>query len=186
MAKDLVKEVQHRLGLAPLEKVDPNDQSKNTDGNQLSDPVTQGSVMGALIALYKITRGTENTDKFLLSGKGSEWIELLYSNGLDALVTAIVPDGAADEVRSHSQRLIQQTAETAQSILYEVLGDKLSSENVKSYMSGQRNTLLQYLPGGQKLGELLNDAMLEDRTMKMRGPVSSMAHGIEQMFSETD
>lgn len=186
MAIDLVTEVQKRLGLAPLEKVNPNDQSKNRDGQQLSDPVTQGSVIGALTALYKLTRGTENTDKLLLSGKGSQWLDLLYPQGLAPLVSAIVPEGAGDEIRSRSENLIRQTAETAQAILYEELGNKLSSEHVKTYMSGQRNSLLQYLPGGQKLGELLNDAMLEDRTQKMRGPISSMAHGIEQMFSETD
>jgi hypothetical protein len=54
---------------------------------------------------------------------------------------------------------------------------------LQSTMSAQRSEILKYLPGGLKLGELLNDEGLDDNTNQMQGPVSTLMHKIENAFS---
>ena len=53
-------------------------------------------------------------------------------------------------------------------------------------MLTQRNNILPYLPAALQTGKLLNENTLDDRTNKMKGPVSNFVHSIESMLSGAD
>ena len=55
-------------------------------------------------------------------------------------------------------------------------GTKSSFEGLRTFMEGQRHNILVYLPPALKIGDILNDEAMDDRTNKMEGPVSGFMH----------
>jgi hypothetical protein len=80
-----------------------------------------------------------------------------------------------DEVTNVAIRQIKEDA-----------GPDTTEEKIKTYMSGQRHNILVYLPAAMKMGDVLEDESVDDRTNKMEGPVSGFMHKIENIFSEDD
>ncbi len=184
MPINIAEEVQERLQFPALEKVDPNTQPNEEGRVALDCTVTQAAVVTALAGLYKITRTTEGCVHLLLSGKSTGWLEEVYGDNLDKTLRHV-----AEYTRSETadvESLVRLSADTAILILHEQLADNINVESFKSFMSGQRDHILVYMPAGLRLGEMLHDPMLDDNTNKMEGPVSSLMHKIENIFSEDE
>jgi len=144
--------------------------------------LTQVAVITALTGLYKITRTTEGCVRLLLTGKSAGWLEDIYGHNLKTILNRVAESihSEKDEV----ERLVRLSADTSVLILHEQLADNISVESFRNFMSRQRNHILVYLPASLQLGEMLHDPMLDDNTNKMEGPVSSLMHKIENIFSE--
>lgn len=182
MSINIADEVQQRLQFPPLQKVDPNTQSREEGKHELQYPVTQASIITALAGLYKITRTTEGCVRLLLTGKSTAWLDDVYGENLDKTLRHV-----AEYTRSETaevEELVYQSADTAILILHEQLADNINVESFKNFMSGQRDNILLYMPAGLQLGAMLHDPMLDDNTNKMEGPVSTLMHKIENIFSE--
>jgi hypothetical protein len=82
------------------------------------------------------------------------------------------------------EKLIKLSADVSIIILQEQFANNVIIDAVMSFMSGQRDNILVFLPGPLQLGEMLHDDTLDDNTNKMEGPVSSLMHKIENIFSE--
>lgn len=80
---------------------------------------------------------------------------------------------------------MKQTAQSAVNILNEDLPNQ-DGKSIKKYFTRQRNNILQHLPADIKIGNILNDNTLDDRTNKMAGPLSGLMHTIEKTFASTD
>jgi hypothetical protein len=180
MSINIAEEVQTRLQFPPLQKIDPNTQS--AEENKIQFPVTQSAILTALAGLYKITRTTEGCVRLLLTGKSAAWLEDVYGDNL-AKTLDHVSDYSNTPVEEVS-KLVWASADCAIVILHEQLANNINVGSFKNFMSGQRNHILVYLPAGLQLGEMLHDPTLDDNTNKMEGPVSSLMHKIEGIFSE--
>ena len=82
-----------------------------------------------------------------------------------------------------AEETMEDIAREAVIIIHEGPGENPSAEKIRNYMSSQRHHILVYLPPALKMGDLLNDNTMDDRTNKMEGPISNLMHGIENKFS---
>jgi hypothetical protein len=180
MSINIAEEVQKRLQFPPLQKVDPNTQP--ADETKIHYPVTQAAIVTALAGLYKITRTTEGCVRLLLTGRTAAWLEDVYGDNLDKTLAHVADytNAIVEEVN----KLVRTSADNAIVILHEQLANNINVGSFKNFMSGQRNNILVFLPAGLQLGEMLHDTTLDDNTNKMEGPVSSLMHKIEGVFSE--
>ena len=181
MSINIAEEVQERLQFPPLQKIDPNTENTRQETNEMVYPATQAAVMVAVAGLYKLTRTTEGSVKLLSSGKHA-WLKEVYAENYQQTLLHVskYTSGSIEEIES----LVDKSADTAVLILHEQLAGNVNAESVMNFMSGQRDQLLVYLPAGLQLGDMLKDPMLDDNTNKMEGPVSSLMHKIENIFSE--
>ncbi len=182
MSIHISEEVQKRLQFPPLQKIDPNTESKNQEIHEMIYPVTQAAIMTALAGLYKITRTTEGSVRLLLAGKNATWLNEVYGENLQPTFQAIAEytHATVEEI----EKLVKAAADASILILHEQLAGHISAESFTNFMSGQRANILSYLPAGLHIGELLHDPTIDDNTNKMQGPVSSFMHKIENIFSE--
>lgn len=182
MSIHLTEVVQKRLQFPPLQKIDPNTESKDQEIHEMVYPVTQAAIMTALAGLYKITRTTEGSVRLLLAGKSAAWLTEVYGKNLQPTFQTIADytHSPVDEV----EKLVKAAADTSILILHEQLAGHISAESFTNFMSGQRDNILAYLPAGLHIGELLHDPTIDDNTNKMKGPISSFMHKIENVFSE--
>jgi hypothetical protein len=181
MSNNIAEEVQKRLAFPPLQKIDPNTENARQETNEMVYPATQAAIMVAVAGLYKLTRTTEGSIKLLSSGKHA-WLKDVYGDQYQSTLSNVskYTSGSLGEIES----LVDKSADTAVLVLHEELAGNLNAESVMNFMSGQRDHILVYLPAGLHLGEILHDPTIDDNTNKMEGPVSSLMHKIENIFSE--
>ena len=183
MSINIAEEVQKRLQFSPLKKIDPNTENKQQETKEMIFPVTQAAIMAALVGLYKITRTTEGSVHLLLAGKTSSWLENVYGDNLQATFDHVA--GYTSAPVAEVEKLVRKAADTSALILHEQMAGNISAESFTNFMSGQRDNILVFIPAGLHLGELLHDTTIDDSTNKMEGPVSSIMHKIENIFSES-
>lgn len=182
MALNLIDTVQNNLGLPALHKVDPNTQEiKYPENTTSQEKLSQAAIPSVLIAFYKLSRTDEGSDMILRGNFSTSWINTLFGEDAPRAVGAISDyantdyDTARDRIEAvcvESARVISENGKTV--------------EGVKTTLTDQRTNILNYLPAALEIGDLLNDSTIDDRTNKMRGPISSLMHAIEGKFSEGD
>jgi hypothetical protein len=182
MALNLIETTQKNLGLAPLHKVDPNTQEiKYPENTDPQAKLSQAAIPAILTAFYKLSRTEEGAGMILRGKFSTSWINTLFGEDAPRAVGAISDYAETD---------YDTARETVESICVEaarVLSENgKTTEGIKTLLTDQRTNVLNYLPAALQIGDLLNDSTLDDRTNKMRGPISSMMHTIEEKFSEGD
>ena len=55
--------------------------------------------------------------------------------------------------------------------------------SIRNIATAQRDIFLPYLPAALNIGSMLEDNTMDDRTNKMKGPVSSFMHKIETLLT---
>lgn len=134
-----------------------------------------------LTALYKFTRKEEGGNAILSKTGSQDWLGIIYE-GKEA--------DAVDKVSHYAGLSAEETERNMENIAVEAVrvikglaGANARPEKAKAVMNDQRHQILVYLPAAMKLGDLLNDEGLDDRTNKMEGPISNLMHSIENKFS---
>jgi hypothetical protein len=184
MATNIVETIQKNLGYAPLQKVDPNIQEiKGKYEQSAVDKLAQAAIPAVLAAVYKFTRTDEGCN-LLFAGMPEDSLSAIYSGKEQEAVEKVAHYAGvpADQAESHMENI----ADEAVKIIKDVAGKHRTPEMVKTYMNGQRHNILVYLPAALKLGDVLNDETVDDRTNKMEGPVSNFMHKIENVLSDGD
>lgn len=179
---NLIDTIQHNLGLPKLHKVDPNTQEiKYPENAPTLDKLAQASIPAVVTAFYKLSRTEEGADMILRGNFSTSWINTLFGEDAPRAVGRISDYSNTD----YDTARVQIEAVSVE-------GAKLISENgktahgVTTFLTDQRTRALGYLPATLQIGDLLNDSTLDDRTNKMKGPISSLMHTIEEKFSEGD
>lgn len=178
----IIEIVQQRLGYPPLQKIDPNVQETKNTVYTAEERLSQAVVPSVLAFLFKLTRNAEGC-KYILSGVPVE-TDFIFKNRKQeaaekiAQYAGVSADAALEKMDEVTEVAIRQIKEQA--------GPDVTEEKIKTYMSGQRHNILVHLPAAMKMGDVLEDESLDDRTNKMEGPVSGFMHKIENIFSEDD
>ena len=79
-----------------------------------------------------------------------------------------------------AKEVLGKVAQEAMRIVQNERDKGVSMDKIKNAMDDQRQTILQYLPASLQLGVLLEDGSMDDRTHKMKGPMSNLAHIFEK------
>lgn len=184
MAINIVEAIQSRLGTNAINKIDVNaTHQSETNKPGKTDHAHQGAVAAVLVALYRFGK-TDEGAATLAHNISSNWLQEIFMNK-DEVAANKVADYAdinADEARA----LMRTVANESVAELHRNIGKDATADKVQAYLASQRHNILAYLPAELEMGKLLNDSVLDDRTNKMEGPVSSFLHWIEDIMSPGD
>lgn len=189
MAINILDELIKSLGLPELKKIDPNTQAVKINTDKAHEHRLMQAIAPAVVAgMYDCVRSVEGLD-FLTGNKSTpDWLQLFFGNNAPEVKDrlALYSDNSTDAVQTH----FNAVASEAVKILRDAATENKRRNSIRDIMGTQRDFFLPYLPGELKVGLLLEDTTLDDRTNKMEGPVSSLMHKIETMItgqeSETD
>lgn len=178
MAINILETVRKNLGIPELKKADPNTQQVEVKTNEEKESrLMQSLVPAALAGIYDSVRSEEGLSFLAGAASHPDWISLLFGKNAAEMKQrlATYSDTTIDFVQSHFNMV---AAETVMVLRENAKGDD-RKKAIRALAGSQRDLILPYLPAELKVGTLLDDGVMDDRTNKMEGPVSSLMHKIE-------
>lgn len=180
MAENIVEAVRQQLGMGPIKKIDPNNQAvTQLEGEEPHDKLAQAAIPAVLVA-FAVFAKTDRGADIVLGHASVKHIDLFLGKHEQIAAAIAAYSGVSEEEAAQTMEKITQAAE---SITVQAAEPDPTVEKVRNYLAGQRHQILSHLVPSLKLGELLNDNSLDDRTNKMEGPMSNIAHTIENFLS---
>jgi len=180
---NIPEQIQQLLKYPALQVIDANTGLPENEAE--FDALSQSTLITFLAGLYKATRTTEAAFLINRQETATDLLSTIFTKEEDITAKiALYANETADTVN----RKLNEIANGFLSIDEYNSKDEGTSEddNLKTKLTSQRHEILKYLPGKLKIGALLNDNTLGDNTNKMEGPVSSLMHKIENVFSSGD
>ena len=182
MAINIIEQLTQNLGLPALKKVDPNTQQvelKITKENE--HKLVQAIVPTVVAGLYDCVRSEEGLDFLAGSGTTMDWLVLLFAKNATEVKNRLVnySDNTPEAVQTHFNMVAAEAVKIIRAAAKET--DRRIS--IRNIATGQRDIFLPYLPAALNIGSMLEDNTMDDRTNKMKGPVSSFMHKIETLLT---
>ena len=185
MPDNILDIIAHNLGYPELKKIDPNSQEPKQPEQNSEEAIAQDAIPAVLAAIYKLTRTNEGTAYLLNTAPTSDdLLHNIYMGNEQEAVSKIA--GYAGIPESEAESRMEEIAEEAVNVIRKNAGNKATAESVKTYIDNQRHAILVYLPAALKMGDVLQDETIDDRTNKMEGPISNWMHSIEKKLSSGD
>jgi hypothetical protein len=184
MSVNLLELVQQDLGYPELQKIDPNTQVMVEDANiPDEDKFSQAAIPAVLAGLYKYVQSDEGATILLRNSDSTRWVSVIFDDTKkEAVQTISIYSHQPNEDAANKMNVI---ATTAVKLVKENLPADAAPKEVKTFLKGQINNILLYLPAALNMGDLLHDDTLDDGTNKMEGPVSGIIRSIGDVFSPT-
>lgn len=182
MSINLLEKVRENLGLPELKKIDPNTQQSIINGNSDGEfRLSQAILPAVLSGIYNLARTEKGVKLIAEQQNTNNWAKIIFEARTEEVVQHISAYAFTTENTAIDK--INWVAGTAVKIIREESGKDDRLMAIKNMIGDQRNNILPYLPAELKIGDLLDDNTLDDRTNKMEGPISSLMHKIETSFS---
>ncbi|MCY7291553.1 MAG: hypothetical protein LH615_05150 [Ferruginibacter sp.] len=182
MSINILEELRKNVGMPPLIKVDPNTQEVTiTSDEEKENRLMQAIVPTAVAGIYDCARSEEGLDFLAGTSSTPDWLTLLFAKNAPEVRErlATYSDNTTDAVQTH----FNSVAAEAVKILRKEATEKERRVSIRTITGTQRDWFLPYLPAELRIGKLLDDNTMDDRTNKMEGPVSSIMHKIETMIT---
>lgn len=185
MPVNLVEELQKKLGIPELQKIDPNTQEvKRPEDMSARDYLWQAAVPAVLLGLYKFS-GDKSGNAAIVNGTFSSGLLAgIFGRNEEQVISTVA--GYTGNSTEYTAEKMEQIGWASMDIIKENIQGKVSDSSVRDYLIDQRNNILVYLPAELQIGKVLGDNTIDDRTNKMEGPLSSHMHWIEKFFPSTD
>jgi hypothetical protein len=182
--KNIVDILQEAAGFDPLQKINPNTQDTDKTKMTKTDLLGQAAIPAVLVGLYKYSRDENHANDIIRKDITSDWSNLIFGENKTSVSKEVAEyaDIPADEANIE----LKCIAEMAVEKIRETVGENASNVQVKKFFTEQRNNILLYLPAALKIGDMIHEPTLDDRTNKMEGPVSNAMHKIEKIFAGSD
>jgi hypothetical protein len=179
--KSVLESIQKNLGYQPLQKIDPNTQDiKPNEKNLGIHSLTQAAIPAMICGLMNGLQTKEGAE-VILHQENADWLETIFGKQAQDLVERIA-EYAGTNIEYTRQEIIH-IANEAVRLIREAVSGKQDQESIHHYAALQKNETLLYLPAALRLGNLVNNNPMDDRTHQMQGPISSMMHSIENRFN---
>lgn len=182
MVTDLLKSVQTNLGYPELKKIDPNTaQPVENSSKPDEDRLSQAVVSAVLAGIYKLAKNDEGIEKIASETSVSNWVEIIFGANKPEVLKNISgysyynPDAVEDKMNEVATEAIKLSREVTNT------GENM--DGLRNFLASQRNNILPYLPPALHIGSMLEDTTIDDTTAKMEGPVSTLMHKLENVFS---
>lgn len=185
MAVNVVEEIQKKLGISELQKIDPNTQEvKKPENITPQNYLWQAAIPTVLLALYKFT-GNKDGNNAVVNGSFSSNLLNTIFEGKEQGAIAHVAEYTGNTT-DYAKSKMELVAQQAISVIKDNISKERTDGDVKQFLIDQRNNILLYLPAELQIGKVLDDNTVDDRTNKMEGPLSSHMHWLEKFFPSTD
>ncbi len=182
MAINILEELRKNLGMPALKKVDPNTQEVAiTSDKEKENKLMQAIVPAAVAGMYDCARSEEGLNFLAGTSSTPDWLTLLFAKNAPEVKErlATYSDNTTYAVQTH----FNSVAAEAVKILRNAATENDRRISIRNIAGAQRDWFLPYLPAELRIGKLLDDTTLDDRTNKMEGPVSTFMHKIETMIT---
>lgn len=182
MAADLIQKVQQNLDYPPLHKIDPNTEKIQSDkGDMRPDRFSQATIPATLIALCMYGQTEQGAEAILHADLSNNWAKVIFAD---------TKEDVARRIASYSGYSLKEVTESINQIADEcirLIRERVTANgtqaDVQELLRGIRPEVLTFLPTDLRVGELLDDPSLDDKTHKMEGPVSSFMHKVGTIFT---
>lgn len=183
MSVNLLESIQIEMGFPQLQKVDPNTQKTEvTKSSSKEEQFSQAAIPSVLSALYKYSRKDEGAEAILQDEVSTNGAGIIFEDNEETVIQKIAD--YSNYTVAETRTKINTITEAAVHLVKENLPTQPSIHDVKTFLAGQKNNFLPYLPAALQMGELLHDNTLDDSTNKMEGPISGLMHAIGGKFSD--
>ena len=183
MPVNMLEIIATNLGYPALQKIDANTQEVTVNDNAPDEHrFSQAAVPAILISLYNYSTNDAGAENILHGHINSNWTDIILGDKKNTAIQKIISYSGGS--RENAQFKMNAIANEAVRIVKENMPLEATIEDVKKFMSNQRNKILPFLPEAIHMGEVLNNTTLDDNTHKMEGPISSLIRAIGEAFSE--
>ncbi|MBC7934802.1 MAG: hypothetical protein H7Y86_05500 [Rhizobacter sp.] len=186
MAENIVTRVMDKFQIESFIKIDPNTEKEErpgADAGANSTQFEQALVTAVLAGLYKYG-STDEGARNLFTTDNTSLLNEFFIDHKDDVTNGLATYGNVSAYQVN--QLMEGVTTESIAAVKEAVGADAKPESIRSYIAGQRHNILVYLPPDLHFGKLIGDNILDDRTNKMEGPVSSFMHWIENLFAEKD
>ncbi len=181
MSNSIIRHLQQYLG-ANIEKIDPNTQEIDpANRHHRYDLLAQAAIPAVLTAFYKYSRSQAGAAEIAADEGKRAPLDYLLAKNKTPVVTNVASYAGVSE--NYASKVMDAIADEAVKFLRNTLGSAMNAENLQHYFASQRQSILTHLPADLRMGEILGDDTLDDRTNKMRGPASGIAQAISGILS---
>ncbi|WP_290709517.1 hypothetical protein, partial [Flavihumibacter sp. CACIAM 22H1] len=168
---------------AKIPEIDPVTQETKNASDGMAGKLAQGAMAAGLVILYKYSRSAEGAEYLLHTNTTSIDIKRLLNNKQEELVAQLAKFAGATTVQAGT--MLQAVTKEAMDFVKNEIKNNPTEATLQTYFGNQRQSILGHLPPELGLGDIMKDDTLDDRTNKMEGPISSLAHAIEDVFSSS-
>jgi hypothetical protein len=185
MSNIIITRVQEHLQYNPLKKINPN------TGQVIDQPNTgndhsfgQAAIPAILAAFSQYVQSDDGASDFLHNVHSGNWIQIIFGGREDNIVQAISrfsPQGNEDyylEMETIAGEIMKVTKEQ--------LPANATIKDVKDFFQNEKGNFLSYLLPELKVGVMLDNDSIDDKTHKMEGPVSGLIQSIGAAFDNDE
>jgi hypothetical protein len=184
MAANIVEVLRKRVGYAPLEKIDANKQETKNEDHSPLEKLAQAAIPAVLAAIFRFVHTEQGCYQLIGGHEDEDWFPIIYQGREGEAVEKVAHYAVVTTTQAKSH--MENISKEAVKIIKEVLAPQPTADKLRQYMNSQRHNILVHLPAALKMGDILNDGGMDDRTNKMEGPVSNLMHKIENKFGGGD
>ena len=185
MATNIIEAIRQKLGVAELQKIDPNTQEvKRPENISSEDYLWQAAIPTVLLGLYKFSGDKTNNAAIVNGSLSSNLLTTIFDGKKEEVVEKV--GTYTGNTNEYTAEKMEQIAGKALQVIKENIYGETTDGAVRNFLIDQRNNILPYLPAALQIGSVLGDDTIDDRSNKMEGPMSSHMHWLEKFFPSTD
>lgn len=182
MKSPLIIHLEEFMG-AKMPEVDPVSHETKNQSAAMAGKLAQGAMAAGLVILYKYSRSMDGAEYLVNARPADIELNMLLNNREKDLYVQLAQYAGSSELQAST--MLAVVIREAMFYVHQEMSHNRTSDAVQTYFGNQRQAILGHLPPELGLGEIMKDDTLDDRTNKMEGPVSSLAHAIENVFSSS-
>jgi hypothetical protein len=183
MQQHLIQSLQQYFGFPELKKIDPNTQEVSEKGPAVQQlKFGQAMVPSVIIGVERFVHSELGWRTFLSGENYPNWGSRIFGRNNAELCKRI-----AEYSDMRSEEVMHKMHEMVERAVWMIRNSGMKSDaDTKQFIEKEKNIALLYLPAKLKLGEMLGDDSIDDRTHKMEGPISNMMKSLGHSFDSPE
>ena len=185
MAINIIEAIQQSLGAPELQKIDPNTQEVKRPENISSENyLWQAAIPTVLLGLYKFSGDKKNNAAIVTGSLSSNLLANIFHGKKQKVIERVAR--YTGNTKEYTAEKMEQIARESLRVINENISGETTDGAVRRFLIDQRKNILVYLPAALRIGSVLGDDTIDDRSNKMEGPISNHMHWLEKFFPSTD
>jgi len=182
MQTHLVTSLQEYFGYPPLQKIDPNTQEIAGGDDHQPFRLGQAIIPTAIVGIARFLSTEQGLRSFRSGETYPNWGSRIFGRNNIELCKRI-----ADYSNLRWEEVTPKMHEVIDRAFWMIRSKGIvNDDELRNFIEHEKNLTLIFLPATLKLGELLGNDALDDRTHKMEGPVSNFIKKLGGSFDSAE
>lgn len=182
MQTHLVSSLQQYFGYPSLQKIDPNTQEVAVGRDQEHLRFGQAIIPTVIVGIARFLSTEQGLRSFRSGETYPNWGSRIFGRNNIELCKRI-----ADYSNLRWEEVMPKMHEVIDRAFWMIRSKGMSNDDeLRNFIEHEKNLTLIFLPATLKLGELLGNDALDDRTHKMEGPVSNLIKKLGGRFDTAE